>query len=87
MNDPFEKLAEDAHFNTYLSPIWNNTGRRFAEAIVRECAGVCMSRADRNAVLTRFGLPVESDVKYPGPAPSNSIESQYDRDLNTNKIS
>jgi hypothetical protein len=54
---------------------------KFAELIVRECAQVCMSRADRNAILSRFGLPVPSDVKYPAPPVKNSVESQYHRDL------
>jgi hypothetical protein len=81
MNDPFANIAEQAHFNIYLSSIWTNTGRRFAEQIVQECANVCMSRADRNAILTRFGLPVPSDVKYPASPVKNSVESQYRRDL------
>ena len=34
MKDPFEKIASDAHFNIYNSPMWKNTGRRFAEALV-----------------------------------------------------
>jgi len=54
--------------------------------IVEECAKMCMSQADRNNLRHRFGLPVESSVKYKGPEPSNSIESQYDRALNTTRI-
>lgn len=79
--DQFEQLAAEANFNVYHSDIWRGTGRRFAESIVRECAARCMSRADRNAILTRFGLPVPSDVKYPAPPVKNSVESQYNRDL------
>ena len=37
MNDPFKEIAERAHFNIYHSDLWNGTGRRFAEMIVREC--------------------------------------------------
>jgi hypothetical protein len=86
MDDPFKKIADQAHFNIYHSSLWTNTGRRFGEMIVEECAKMCMSQADRNNLRHRFGLPVESNVKYKGPEPSNSIESQYDRELNTTRI-
>ncbi len=86
MTDPFWKIAEQAHFNIYHSPIWTNTGRRFGEMIAEECARMCMSQADRKNIRERFGLPVESAVKYTAPEPSNSIESQYNRQLNTSDI-
>ena len=35
--------------------------------------------------LKRFGLPVESNIQYPGPDPKNSIESQYNRPLSLPK--
>lgn len=58
----------------------------FAEMIAEECARMCMSQADRKNIRSAFGLPVENSVKYKGPEPSNSIESQYNRTLNTTKI-
>lgn len=87
MNDPFKDIADRAHFNIYHSSIWNNTGRRFGEMIVEECAKMCMSQADKKNLRERFGLPVESNVQYPATDPSNSVESQYNRELNTTKIS
>ncbi len=66
MNDPFRKLAEDTHFNIYMSNLWTGTARRFAEAIVEECAKCCGSQADMRNIRKRFGLPVESNIKYPG---------------------
>ena len=86
MEDPFKDIADRAHFNIYHSSLWTNTGRRFGEMIAEECARMCMSQADRQNIRQRFGLLVESSVKYKGPDPSNSIESQYDRELNTNRI-
>jgi hypothetical protein len=86
MKDPFKDIADQAHFNIYHSNLWNGTGRRFGEMIAEECARMCMSQADRQNIRQRFGLPVESSVKYKGPEPKNSIESQYDRTLNTTKI-
>ena len=86
MNDPFKAIADRAHFNIYHSDLWRGSGRRFAEMIAEECARMCMSQADRKNIRSAFGLPVESSVKYKGPEPSNSIESQYDRALNTTRI-
>ena len=86
MDDPFKKIADQAHFNIYHSSLWSNTGRRFGEMIAEECAKMCMSQADRRNIRERFGLPVESQVKYTSPEPSNSVESQYNRELNTTKI-
>ena len=58
----------------------------FAEKIIQQCVDTCMSQADRKNIKRVFGLPVESNVKYKSPEPSNSIESQYDRELNTTRI-
>lgn len=83
--DPFERLAAEANFNVYHSDIWRGSARRFAESIVEECARMCMSQADRKNLRQAFGLPVESNVKYPGPDPHNSITSQYTREYNIPK--
>ena len=87
MKDPFKDIADRAHFNIYHSSLWSNTGRRFGEMIAEECARMCMSQADRQNIRERFGLPVESSIKYTSPEPSNSIESQDNSEFNTNKIS
>jgi hypothetical protein len=58
----------------------------FAEKIIQQCVDTCMSQADRKNIKRVFELPVESSVKYKGPEPSNSIESQYNRELNTTRI-
>ena len=60
--------------------------QNFAELIVEHCAKICMSQADRLNIRKAFGVPVESSVKYKGPEPRNSIESQYNRELNTTRI-
>ncbi len=81
MNDPFRKLAEDTHFNIYMSDLWTGTARRFAEAIVEECAKCCGSQADMRNIRKRFGLPVESNIKYPGVEPIGH-NTQYTRKPN-----
>lgn len=58
---------------------------KFAEMIIKECVAICMSQADKRNILARFGLPVESDVKYPGPEASGSVTSQYTREYNIPK--
>lgn len=57
----------------------------FAELIIKECTECCGSQADKKNIRKRFGLPVESNIKYPGVDPSNSIESQYNREYNIPK--
>jgi hypothetical protein len=56
--------------------------QRFAEMIVEHCASMCGSQADRKNLRRAFGLPVASDVKYPGPDAHWSVTSQYTRDYN-----
>lgn len=85
MDDPFKKIADQAHFNIYHSSLWNNTGRRFGEMIAEECAQLCMSQADRANIRRAFGLPVENAVKYKGPDAHGSITSQYTREYNIPK--
>jgi hypothetical protein len=57
----------------------------FAELIIKECADCCGSQADKKNIRKRFGLPVESNIKYAGPELHNSITSQYDRPYNLPK--
>jgi len=57
----------------------------FAELIIKECVDCCGSQADKKNIRSRFGLPIESDVKYPGLEPHNSITSQYNRPYNLPK--
>lgn len=58
---------------------------RVIEMAAQECADICMSQADRKNIRKSFGLPIESPVKYPGPEPYNSINSQYNREYNLPK--
>ncbi len=81
MTDPFKNLAEQSHFNIYLSDLWNGSGKRFAEAIVEECATCCGSQADRKNIRRRFGLPVESSIQYTSPEPTGH-QTKYSRTPN-----
>ena len=63
MNEKIKKLAEDTHFNIYNSPIWNGTGERFVEAIIRECISAVEDTNDRhrrdyfaNKIKQHFGV-------------------------------
>jgi hypothetical protein len=53
-----------------------------ATLIVEECAACCGSQADMRNIRKRFGLPVESNIKYPAVESSWSVESQYKREYN-----
>ena len=91
MNERIRQLAEQAGAETWSrAPMRAVTGlaftdenlEKFAELIVDHCASMCGSQADRKNLRRAFGLPVESDVKYPGPDAHWSITSQYTRDYN-----
>ena len=71
---------------------WDELDDYARDAIVRaiqmtakECADICMSQADKKNIKKNFGLPVESSVKYAGPEPYNSVNSQYEREYNLPK--
>ena len=58
MNPIVKQIAEETHFNIYNSPIWNGTGERFVEAIIRECANIAL-REDydpSDCILKHFGV-------------------------------
>ena len=91
MNQRIKQLAEQAglRFTQLMSnpmvPVVDGKEtdlEKFAELIVLECAACCGSQADKKNIRQRFGLPVESDVKYPGPDAHWSVTSQYTRDYN-----
>jgi hypothetical protein len=88
MNTLIEKLALES--GIALGNNINEGSRRdllnkFAELIIRECAACCGSQSDMRNIRKRFGLPVESNVKYPGPEKNGSINSQYEREYNLPK--
>jgi hypothetical protein len=73
------KIWEDGHIG------WNTLfNEKFAELIVLECAACCGSQADMRNIRKRFGLPVESNIKYPSPE-STGHYSQYGREYNIPK--
>jgi hypothetical protein len=80
--DVFNYIAASTRFNIYNSPIWRVQGRKFVEAVVRECADRCGSQADQRNLLKSFGFEVESNIKYPAPEKSGSMNSQYEREYN-----
>ena len=58
MNPIVKQIAEETHFNIYNSPIWNGTGERFVEAIIRECANIalCEDHDPSDCILKHFGV-------------------------------
>ena len=57
---------------------------RLVKMIVLECAACCGSQADMRNIRKRFGLPVESNIKYPSPDAIGHY-SQYGREYNIPK--
>jgi hypothetical protein len=90
MNERIRELSEQAEkyadVNFRGEPTWSEAFEsKFAELIVERCASMCGSQVDRKNLRRAFGLPVESDVKYPGPDAHWSVTSQYARDYNLPK--
>jgi len=57
---------------------------RLVKMIINECVACCGSQADMRNIRKRFGLPVESNVKYPSPDAIGHY-SQYGREYNIPK--
>jgi hypothetical protein len=85
MNTGINELAEKAkndvpkgipsdHWIAYYNDM-------FAKLIIEECVSVCGSQQDKKNIRKRFGLPVESDVKYKGDDPIGHY-TQYGRPYN-----
>jgi hypothetical protein len=89
MNKYVKEFAEQAKESVPAGlPVerWIETyNQNLAELIIKECSSVCGSQADKKNILKRFGLPVESNVKYSAPEQYGSVMSQYDREYNLPK--
>ena len=78
MNERIKELMKQAD---YPAPEIASSAQKLAELIAEACAQICMSQADRRNIRLMFGLPVESNVKYPGPE-AQGHQSQYGREYN-----
>jgi hypothetical protein len=85
MNNQIQEFAEQAKNLVPAGlPVdqWIETyNQLLAQLIVEECAKCCGSQADMRNIRKRFGLPVEGNVKYPGPE-AQGHHSQYGREYN-----
>lgn len=87
MNATLKKLMLSHGVHKNISQECQNRVETIAALVAEECAQMCMSQADRKNIRRAFGLVVESDVKYPGPEADNSVNSQYNREINLPKHS
>lgn len=86
MNEKLQELAEQAKLLGPGSRIGNahEAAEKFGELIIQECIACCGSQADMKNIRKRFGLPTESNVKYPGQE-AQGHHSQYGREYNIPK--
>jgi len=89
MNERIKELAEQATcfkegLTEGLYDIEIFDKEKFAELIIQECIACCGSQADMKNIRKRFGLPTESNVKYPGQE-AQGHHSQYGREYNIPK--
>jgi hypothetical protein len=54
MSDKITEVAKQAHFTIYASPMWNNTGERFAKMLINECAVVVQDLVDHRVPASEY---------------------------------
>lgn len=81
MNDRIAELMRSKGLHKHISEDCQHRMEMLAELIVEECARCCGSQADMRNIRKRFGLSVESNIKYPGPEPTGH-NTQYTRKPN-----
>ena len=85
MNEKLKELKKEAFRQTEWEELdYDRILEKFAELIIQECIACCGSQADMRNIRNRFGLPTESNVKYPGPE-AQGHHSQYGREYNIPK--
>jgi hypothetical protein len=47
-------LAEQASFNIYKSDLWQGTGHRFAESVVKECMSIVQDAVDHREPASTY---------------------------------
>ena len=52
--DRFEQLAKQASFNIYKSDLWQGTGHRFAESVVKECMSIVADAVDHREPASTY---------------------------------
>jgi hypothetical protein len=85
MNERLKELMLKSGTHKYISEECQHRIETLFKLVVQECADCCGSQADKKNIRKRFGLPVESNVKYEGPDAHGSITSQYTREYNLPK--
>ena len=83
MNERLKQIMLDHGLHKYITEDCQHRMEKLAELVAEECAQICGSQADKKNIRYAFGIPVGSDVKYPGPEAHNSVTSQYTREYNT----
>ena len=52
--DRFEQLAKQASFNIYKSDLWQGTGHRFSESVVKECMSIVADAVDHREPASTY---------------------------------
>lgn len=81
MNEQIAELMRSKGLHKNISEDCQHRMEMLAELIIDECVACCGSQADMRNIRRRFGLPVESNVKYPSPE-AQGHHSQYGREPN-----
>jgi len=85
MNERLKQIMLDHGLHKHITEDCQHRMEMLAELVAEECAQMCGSQADKNNIRKAFGIPVESNVKYPAPEAHWSVTSQYERPFNLPK--
>lgn len=81
MNQRIAEIMRNHGLHKNISEDCQHRIEMIAELIIQECIDCCGSQADRKNIRKCFGLPIESNVMYPGPE-TIGHHSQYERKYN-----
>ena len=85
MNERIKQIMLDHGLHKHITQDCQHRMEMLAGLVAEECAQICGSQADKKNIRKAFGLPVENDIKYPGPEAHSSVTSQYEREYNLPK--
>jgi|688.fasta_scaffold00188_129 hypothetical protein len=78
MNEQIKALMIKHGLHQYISEDCQHRMEMLAELLIQECINCCGAQADKKNIRQRFGLPIESNIKYPSVEPQGH-HTQYGR--------
>ena len=84
MNEKVAEIMRNHGLHKHISEDCQHRMEMLVELIIQECIDCCGAQADKKNIRKRFGLPVESNIKYPGTE-AIGHHTQYRQEYNIPK--